>query len=403
MQKKQLGIYVHIPFCVQKCRYCDFLSFPRGENSELQYREYVQAVCSELYSYNALAEEYEVRTIYFGGGTPSLLDAALIGQIMEEIRNGFSVLENAEITIECNPGTTDYTKFVQYREQGCNRLSLGLQSTNEELLKRLGRIHSFRDFQIQYEEAEKAGFDNINVDLMSALPGETLELYEKDLQEVIALCPEHISSYGLILEEGTPFYRDRTIRDMLPREEQAVEMYERTLQRLSKAGYHRYEISNYSLPGRESRHNSSYWTGVSYLGIGLGASSYLADWKEGRYTRFQNESDFHTYMGLWREPGMGSRERFERAQSYWKETEELTVTDRMEEFMFLGLRMMHGVSREEFQRRFGREMEQVYGPVIKKYKEQGLLSERIEQKEHYISLTKAGILVSNPIFADFML
>lgn len=422
MKKKELGIYVHIPFCVKKCRYCDFLSFGKSKQMGDRYSAYVKAVCREIQGYAALARQYQVSTIYFGGGTPSILEVHLIGEILDIIRNVFTMTEDVEITIECNPGTTDYEKFHIYRQLGINRLSLGLQSTNDEMLRRLGRIHTYEDFLVQYKDARKAGFTNINVDLMSALPGQNLEQYQKDVETVVALGPEHISSYSLILEEGTPFFEDSRIRQQLPDEDMAVAMYEHTKDWLAKAGYHRYEISNYSMPGKESRHNSSYWAGTSYLGIGLGASSYLAEWEglplilEGKpecivdnqlkyYTRFRNESHLLTYIKNQQELLLNGNimKPFVQLQHTWEELEILSLTDRMEEFMFLGMRMMKGVSREEFQMRFGRSMEEIYGEIIKGYKVQGLIKEYEKQGQHFITLTDDGINISNMIFADFLL
>ena len=394
-----IGIYIHIPFCLQKCGYCDFLSFPANQ-CKGQQEPYVQALCNELKAYGVLLSSYEVATIYFGGGTPSILEEHLILEIMNTLRQNYNIKKNAEITIECNPGTTSYSKFQAYADMGINRLSIGLQSTNNEMLKRIGRVHTFETFLKQYEEARTAGFTNINVDLISALPGQTREDYEQDVRNIIQLQPEHVASYSLIIEEGTPFAEEPNLLATLPEEEEAVYFYEKTKEWLEEAGYHRYEISNYAKQGCESRHNSSYWTGVPYLGAGLGASSYLVIDDENReqtHVRFQNEMDIDLYIK--------ERQRISsQILGQWRrQNEVLTKEDRIEEFMFLGLRRMKGVSYSEFERRFGCHMESLYGEVMDRNLRQHLLKKYIEDGEEYLALTEAGISISNQIFVDFML
>ncbi len=421
MYKGKLGIYVHIPFCVRKCNYCDFLSFGEKECQGMNaagklYERYVRALCEEIEAYRELVKEYEVGTIYFGGGTPSILDEYLIIKILDKLRDTFSVSESAEITIECNPGTTSLEKFKAYRGAGINRLSLGLQSANNRYLKMLGRVHTYEEFLIQYEEAVAAGFSNINVDIISALPGQSLHECEEDVRRVVELKPAHISSYGLIVEEGTPLFNDKELLKNLPTDEASVEMYERTVELLEQCGYRHYEISNYCREGMESEHNSSYWTGRPYLGLGLGASSYFDN------QRFHNVTKIEEYFELLEVEQGGTEKNISalREESYiieqdmeefanikphclWREVEQLTEKDRMEEFMFLGLRMMKGVSFSEFEERFQRPLKQVYKEAIEKHKGAGLLREYEEGGNSYLALTKKGIMVSNQVFVDFII
>lgn len=413
---KPLGIYVHIPFCVRKCNYCDFLSFGVNCIDSAKIKLYIDAIKRELLSYKKLSPHFQVETIYFGGGTPSLIDAEYIAEILDCIREQFTVSEQAEITVECNPGTTTPKKFQSYKEAGVNRLSIGLQSTDDEMLKMLGRVHTFSQFQSQYEDARKAGFDNISLDLMSALPGQTLEQYRRDVEKVLTLKPEHISSYGLIIEEGTPFYENAALQKTLPEEEVAIAMYEETKRLLAEKGYQRYEISNYAKPGYESRHNSSYWTGVSYLGIGLGASSYLKLRDVGfcdciaEGVRYQNTSDLDTYCEDIFAKRMSEVSEFEHMDTYINEIAQckedviyISPKDAMEEFMFLGLRMMKGVSSQEFQKRFGVSLKEIYSDVLKKHTENDNIVCTVFGSDEYYALTDQGVLISNPVLADFLL
>lgn len=386
---RKLEIYLHIPFCAKKCAYCDFLSAPAGRE---QQKAYVQALKEEIHRF-ANKEKYEVSSVFFGGGTPSLLPAAWIAELMEIIKTEFCVQQNAEITIECNPGTVDAEKLKTYGEAGINRISFGLQSADNRELELLGRIHTWEDFRNSYEMARCAGFSNINIDLMSALPGQTTESWERTLRRVLALDPRHISAYSLIIEEGTPFYeryqpdaekRERGEQpELLPSEEDERQMYRLTEKLLKEAGMHRYEISNYALKGCECRHNMGYWDGTEYIGFGLGASSMLAD-VSGTYVRRKNTEDMRRYL----ERDFRDREKLE-----------LSIKDRMEEFMFLGLRMMCGVSEREFAERFGKSIDSVYGPVLKKQQEAGLM----ERRNGQIALTGRGIDLSNAVMAEFLL
>jgi len=380
--KKPLGLYVHIPFCVQKCKYCDFISAPADDATK---KCYVDALCKEMEGYKQLTKEYRLATIYFGGGTPSVLDVCLIEQILDTVKKCFSVDMAAEVTLEVNPGTASLDRLKQYRKLGINRLSIGVQSAKEEELKLLGRIHSFEDAKQTVLWAREAGFTNLSLDLMSALPGQSLESYKENVEAILSLHPEHISSYSLIVEEGTPFYElyaeGKEKENDLPEEEVDRAMYAYTKERLAQAGYERYEISNYAKPGCESRHNSSYWVGTEYLGVGLGASSLFTN------ARYHNETDLVTYM-----------ESVEAGLDIRREIERLVLSEQMEEFMILGLRMMCGVSRAEFQKRFGKPIETVYGSALKKLERQGLL----RLTGDTIALTETGIDVSNQVFVEFI-
>lgn len=379
IKKKDLGIYIHIPFCVSKCIYCDFLSMP--VNDEVK-ADYVRALCTEIEAFGvAHKDEYEVVSIFFGGGTPSTLKPFLMEQIMECVKANFSLKTDCEITVECNPGTVDLIKLTTYRMLGVNRLSFGLQSVNDEELKALGRIHTYKDFLKSYEIALKAGFDNINVDLMSALPGQTVESWKKTLRAVTMLKTAHISAYSLIIEEGTPLSEmvSSGMVNNLPDEDTEREIYAVTKEVLEKAGYHRYEISNYARDSKECKHNKIYWQGGDYIGFGLGAASYI-----GR-KRFSNIRELQQYI--------------DKPLTEKEDVTILSEEDMMAEFMYLGLRMMEGVKPSEFKNRFGRHLTNVYGAVIDKYTKIGLM----ESGDNYVRLTSRGIDVSNVIFGEFLL
>lgn len=390
-KKKDLGLYIHIPFCVKKCDYCDFLSAP---GSEATKGKYIQALLAEIINYKELASEYLVKTIYIGGGTPSSIDGQYIVDIMKAILKVFNVYgldhdnnsksynikDKAEITIEINPGTVTKEKFILYKEAGINRISFGLQSADDEELKLLGRIHNFKEFESNYLLARELGFENINIDLMSALPGQTLDNWLCSLKKITELNPEHISAYSLILEEGTPFYARYREEDQ--NEDLDRVIYTKTKEYLEQRGYFRYEISNYAKTGFESKHNSSYWKRTEYLGIGLGASSLMDD------VRFHNENNLNEYIKL-----SGDYHNIRR------DTEILTVNQQMEEFVFLGLRMNQGISTEEFKYYFGKRIDEIYGDIINETIGEGLL--RIEG--HQIYLTDKGFDLSNVVMARFLL
>lgn len=388
MPSKELELYLHIPFCVRKCDYCDFLSMPADE--ELR-RHYIDCLIEEIKQKAELCSEYQVTSVFFGGGTPSILPGVQIWELMEALQENFKIRQNAEVTVECNPGTLTRQKLIYYKMAGVNRLSIGLQSAQNRELQRLGRIHTYEEFLDSFGQARAMGFKNINVDLMSALPGQTQADWTNTLNKVLAVRPEHISAYSLIVEEGTPFYeqygedelrRERGEEPLyLPSEETEREMYLVTEELLKNKGYARYEISNYALPGRECRHNIGYWKLTPYLGLGLGSSSFLEE------VRFSNTKDLKTYL---------------RGEDFSQEDSSYVFLDkrqRMEEFMFLGLRMMEGISHSEFQKMFGVQLEAIYGNVLDKLQQQGLL----RQQEGRVSLTEAGISVSNYVLSEFLL
>ena len=374
-ENSSMEIYIHIPFCIRKCDYCDFLSGPSGPEEQA---DYVQALLREIQAVEE-GEGRSVSSIFIGGGTPSVLDERLLGDILREIRNRFKMEEDAEITIEVNPGTANIGKLQAYREMGINRLSIGLQSPEDRELKILGRIHNYGQFLETYQEARTVGFDNINIDLMSAIPDQTYEGWVKNLRTVAELEPEHISAYSLIVEEGTPFAARKL---NLPDEDTEYNMYEATAQILKEYGFEQYEISNYARKGRKCRHNVGYWTRQDYLGFGLGASSLYG--KE----RFANTADMKKYL-----------ENSKNPEKIREKEPSLTREDEMAEFMFLGLRMTKGISKADFQRCFGCTIDSVYGEVLEKYESMELLLE----KDGRIFLSREGIHVSNSIMAEFLL
>lgn len=373
-----MELYLHMPFCVRKCAYCDFLSFPTDQETQNLYTRRLRE------DIDAMGKKYgdiPVDTIFIGGGTPSVPDSALIVGIMEHVRKAFHVAEGAEISMEANPGTVTREKLTDYRRAGINRLSFGLQSANDRELKLLGRIHTWAEFLESFHLARECGFTNINIDLMSALPGQTRESWKDTLKRVTDLNPEHISAYSLIIEDGTPFgekYGSEEGRKLLPDEDSEREMYHETKRFLRDCGYERYEISNYAKPGRACRHNIGYWTGLPYLGLGLGASSYM----DG--CRFAVNSDMKQYLE--EKPGM------------FTDVEKLTKKDMEEEFFYVGLRMTAGVSLSEFERRFGVSAKDVYPGLMETF-----VAEKaaVFQGDRFV-LTDYGLDVSNYIMAQFL-
>jgi len=373
-----MELYLHIPFCVKKCAYCDFLSFPSGQ--EIQ-RQYAKRLMEDI---GCMGKEYgdiPVDTIFIGGGTPSVLESRLIVDLMEHVNRAFQISDGAEISMEANPGTVTREKLKEYRRAGINRISFGLQSANDRELKLLGRIHTWAEFLESFALARECGFTNLNIDLMSALPGQTCESWKDTLKRVTDLEPEHISAYSLIIEEGTPFgekYGSEEGRKLLPDEDSEREMYHETKRFLRECGYERYEISNYAKPGRECRHNIGYWTGVPYLGLGLGASSYMNG------SRFAVSSDMQQYL--------------EEKPGTFTDVEKLTKKDMEEEFFYVGLRMTAGVSLSEFERRFGMSAEEVYPGLMETFVEE----KAAEFRGDRFVLTDYGLDVSNYIMAQFL-
>lgn len=382
--RQELELYFHIPFCVRKCLYCDFLSAPASK--EIQ-DAYMEALFTEVKGRADEYRDYRVSSVFVGGGTPSVVEAKQIVGLMQLVKEHFSLKRDAEITIEVNPGTVDEDKLRAYRGAGINRLSIGLQSGDDRELAALGRIHTWQQFLETYGEARKAGFVNINVDVMSALPGQSLSSYRDTLDKVLHLepVPEHISAYSLIVEEGTPFYdMDGRGELSLPDEECERRMYEETERILGEAGFERYEISNYARKGYACRHNCGYWRRADYIGLGIGAASLFQN------TRFRNGNNMQAYL--------------HRPLECREEIHVLSIKERMEEYMFLGLRMTRGVGSFRFRQEFGAELEEVYGGVIRKNKEDGLLYEYEDAAlgEQFLALTKHGLDISNYVMAQFL-
>lgn len=421
-KKKPISIYIHIPFCRQKCLYCDFLSAAASP----QVREnYVRALIRELKIESERFIPYRVKTVFIGGGTPTILSAGQIKRILDTLFNFYEVAPNAEITVECNPGTVTKEKLKKLYECGINRLSIGLQSARDEELKRLGRIHTYRQFKNTYSWARKAGFTNINIDLMSALPGQSFEDYCDTLFKVLKLQPEHLSAYSLIIEPGTPFYEwygetagttktektpgtaktagtEKTAETTeictknrilpLPDEDTERMMYHETKRILHEYGYERYEISNYAKKGFECRHNQVYWTGSDYAGFGTGAASYVSGI---RYSRIKSTG---LYIEKMKGGGRTGNKKI-NLSDITCDFNQLTKKDRMEEFMFLGLRQKCGVSKKAFYNQFGLQLEEVYKDVLLDMHKKHLLSLR----GNTISLTQKGMDLSNYVMSAFLL
>lgn len=384
--KKNLSIYIHIPFCVRKCLYCDFLSAPADQETMEQY---VNALCREIIRKSSICKEYTITTVFIGGGTPSILPGEWIEKIIGTVRENYHMDMECEISIEANPGTITPDKLKYWRRAGVNRLSIGLQSARNDELKALGRIHSFEDFLYTYEIIIKSGFNNINIDLMSAIPKQTSVSWQETLKAVCSLNPPpvHISAYSLIVEENTPFYENTP---ELPEEDEERNIYKITYDILSKLGYVQYEISNYAMPGYACRHNQVYWRRGNYLGFGIGAASMVEN------VRFSNIRELGSYISLC-ENGLETVEK--------SSINHLSEKEQMEEFMFLGLRMTEGICEEEFCKAFGRTIESVYPGIVEDFCKKGLLKRRADEKagEHRIMLTRYGIDVSNVVMAEFLL
>jgi len=366
------GLYMHIPFCAAKCAYCDFLSFAGREDCA---DKYIEALTAEIESYKPHYAGASVESVFFGGGTPTLLDAALLAKLLQKAAHVFAIAPGAEITVEANPETIDYDKLRALRTAGFNRISFGVQSFDDVLLRRLGRIHSAETAERAIINARQAGFDNINLDLMFGLPGQSMADWRRALSCAIDLDPEHVSCYSLILEDNTPMQRENP--QDLPDEEEERAMYAHAREKLALMGYVQYEISNFAKPGFASRHNSMYWTGGDYIGFGLGAHSLLDN------RRVCNTDDFTQYLH-----GDYGREVLET----------LSVADRRAEFMILGLRMTAGVSITEFQKRFGRSIDRVFGTEVEGLTREGLLV----QEGDFLRLTECGVDISNRVFTRFL-
>ena len=371
---KKLGLYLHLPFCIKKCLYCDFCSFPRPD-AEL-VSAYVDALCRDIEKNAENCRDYSVDTVYFGGGTPTLLPISEFEKIFLSIEKSFSLSDNAEISSECNPATADREYLSDLLSLGVNRLSVGLQSANENELRALGRIHTYSDFVELYRNARSAGFENVSADLMYGIPEQTPESFEKTLSELVSLDPEHISAYGLKVEEGTPFGKmaDRLI---LPDEDIEYKMYVTCTNYLLQNGYAKYEISNFARTGFESRHNIKYWKGDDYIGFGVSAHSYF----EG--VRYSNSRDIKGYIA---------------GADITDEKRKIPPSEQMTEYTMLGMRMSDGIDVLEFRKRFGVEFDFVYGEKLKKYIDGGYVLSNDKRR----AFSDKGFFVSNFILSDIL-
>lgn len=373
---KKVALYIHIPFCKQKCLYCDFPSYSHKEEI---MEEYVEALSKEILE---KTKEYKIESLFIGGGTPSYLSNENLKFLLDTI-NKLDFVENAEKTMECNPGTVNKEKLEIIFNGGINRISFGLQSTNNEILKKIGRIHTYEEFKENYILARKSGFQNINIDMMFGLPNQSLNIWLESLKEVVELNPEHISSYSLIIEEGTPFYSlyDKDLLD-LPSEEEERAMYEKGRDFLESKGYNQYEISNYAKDNKECFHNKIYWQCKEYIGVGVSSSSYI----DGK--RIKNIDNIKKYI-----------KNINENNSIIDEELENTEKDEIEEFMFMGLRMIKGIEEKEFENRFGKKVDELYKEIIEKHIKNGLLI----RKDGRIFLSKKGIELSNIVMSDTIL
>ena len=388
MKEKELGIYIHIPFCKQKCYYCDFVSF---SNKEGYIEKYVETVKREIDSYDL--SKYNITTIYIGGGTPSRIPSEKIQEILEKIKQKISKnqtrWEDIEITIELNPGTVDEEKIKKYKEIGINRLSIGLQSTNNKLLKEIGRIHTFEDFKDTYNTVKKVGFENINVDLMIGLPNQTISDVKESLNEIIKLNPTHVSVYSLIVEENTKMEQLINSKELqLPDEELERQMYWYVKNILELNGYNHYEISNFAKKGKESKHNLNCWEQKEYIGLGLAAYSYLNG------VRYGNTSNIEEYINV-----QDFFNRSELEESGIRIVDEVqSLEDKRKEYMLLGLRKIEGVSIQKFKEKF------VENPIFSFRKELEKLvnEELIAIDGDCIRLTNKGLDLANIVWEEFV-
>ena len=375
-KKKELSLYIHIPFCKQKCFYCDFPSY-----ASIDYlkSDYVEALCKEI---EEKAIKYKIKSIFIGGGTPSYLETEEIIKILNYI-NKLDLSEDIEFTMECNPGALKEEKLRAMLNGGVNRISMGLQAVQNSLLKDIGRIHSFKQFEENFNLARQIGFKNINVDLMFGLPNQKVEEWKESLETIARMNPEHISAYSLIIEEGTAFYKlwERN-KLILPSEEEEREMYVITKNILKNYGYHQYEISNYSKVGSECYHNKVYWKSDEYLGLGSASTSFI----DGK--RIKNIENVKDYI-----------DKINSGEDVIDDIYVNTLEDNMEEFVFMGLRMIEGINVNEFNKRFGVTIEGIYKEVIDKNINKKLLVLENDR----LRLTEKGIELSNSVMSDFIL
>lgn len=378
-KKPELELYIHIPFCKQKCLYCDFLSFPCMKDKDMD--AYIKALIKEIrYNGNLYKDRYQIRSVFIGGGTPSILSAEAIDAICNAVKTEFTVSHQAEWTIEANPKTFDLDKARAWLKSGINRVSMGVQSLNPRLLKRIGRIHTAEQARRGYRILREAGFQNVSVDLMMGLPDQSYEDWMDTLQQVADWKPDHLSCYSLILEEGTPLcneYEEGLLH--LPDEECERRMYQDTIQYLKKHGYRHYEISNFAREGFESRHNIGYWKRIPYVGMGLGSASLIEE------IRYSNPWDMKVYL---KTPPHDLREM----------QEELDVEEQMNEYMMLGFRMTDGIDEKQYAAVFGVDIHEVHGESLQRL----LRKKLIEKEDGHYRLTNRGLDLANLVFEEFV-
>lgn len=391
MNKKNIGIYIHIPFCKKKCEYCDFKSYVGKENLIDRYIKWVNYELKEVGEGNKIDYENNiddliiVKTIYIGGGTPSILPPKYISDILRTVKENYTIdNENLEVTIEVNPGTVDEEKLMEYKKCGVNRLSIGLQATQNRVLNVLGRIHTYNDFLVTYNSARKIGFDNINVDLMLGIPGQSLEDVQESVEKIIKLSPEHISTYSLIIEEGTPFYKKLEKNEInLPGEEIERKMYWLVKRKLEDAGYVHYEISNFAKRGYESKHNLACWNQEEYVGVGAAAHSYTNN------VRYSNICEIEEYINNYENDMETNNFEFHEKQ---------TKDSKMKEFMMLGLRKINGIKIQDFKNKFGENPIYLYRKELDKLVNENLL----EIDGDVIKLTEKGLDLANLVWEEFV-
>ena len=389
MRRKQIGLYIHIPFCKQKCSYCDFCSYAEKQDLISKYIKCLLQEIKEVGSNNRADfgngkdDLFSVKTIYIGGGTPSLIESKYIVQTIEEIKSNFELDENAEITIEVNPGTVTLEKLEDYNKAGINRLSIGLQSTHEHLLKEIGRIHTYLDFLDTFRFAREAGFENINVDLMIGLPNQTLAEVQDSIEEIVSMEPEHISVYSLILEEGTPLFKKVEEGLELPDEELERKMYWTVKQILEANGYNHYEISNFAKQGYESKHNLDCWNQKEYIGFGVAAHSYTNG------IRYSNIENLEQYIKNYEEDKTEENLVFHEKQD---------MEAMQKEYMLLGLRKIAGVSIQEFKIKFVANPVFLYHDKLEKLVNEDL----VEIDGDQIKLTNKGLDLANIVWEEFI-
>ncbi|WP_150542654.1 radical SAM family heme chaperone HemW [Clostridium perfringens] len=375
----KISLYIHIPFCAQKCLYCDFPSFARKDHLR---KAYIEALNKEIISLREKHNNLEINTIFIGGGTPSVLEADELECLLKEVAK-LNMAKDIEYSMECNPGNLTEEKLEVMKKYGVNRISMGLQAKQDNLLKGLGRIHNYKTFKENFLLAKKVGFNNINVDLMFGLPNQRLNEWEETLREIISLEPAHISAYSLIIEEGTAFYNlYENDKLKLPTEEEERKMYHLAKKILEENGFNQYEISNYAKEGKECRHNLAYWNMDNWIGVGSAAASYI----NGK--RIKNISSVEKYINSINEKVEAVEEIINNSKN-----------DNMEEFMFMGLRKINGIDENEFKKRFSMNINDVYGEILNKYIGEGLLI----RESGRIFLSEKGIEISNIIMADFLL